>query len=165
MPLFNIVLVSFLSMVVAIIIIRQTQELKQLEECMIENRLIRKTKQGISWTMHQKKWNYIRQQYTQVTKSTIIINEWCNNYCETLFLMSNEGIKWLLLSETILDIKGSNLIRFNEDQQSLLCTKCLQNEQEEWQIVKTSNRTNRIVQRQSSYSWINDHRWIWFILD
>ena len=48
--------------------------------------------------------------------------------------------------------KGSNLNRFNEDQQSLLCTKCLQNEQEEWQIVKTSNRTNRIVQRQSSYS-------------
>ena len=47
-PLFNIVLVSFLSMVVAIIIVRQTQELKQLEECMIENRLIRKTKQGIS---------------------------------------------------------------------------------------------------------------------
>lgn len=36
-------LVSFLSMAVAIIIVRQTQELKQLEECMMENRLIRKT--------------------------------------------------------------------------------------------------------------------------
>ena len=36
-------LVSFLSMAVAIIIVRKTQELKQLEECMMENRLIRKT--------------------------------------------------------------------------------------------------------------------------
>lgn len=36
-------LVSFLSMVVAITIARKTKELKQLEECMMENMLIRKT--------------------------------------------------------------------------------------------------------------------------
>ena len=36
-------LVSFLSMVAAIIIVRKTKELKQLEECMMENRLILRT--------------------------------------------------------------------------------------------------------------------------
>ena len=48
-------LVSFLSMVVAIIIVRKTQELKQLEECMMEKQVDSENRTKILGTMHQKK--------------------------------------------------------------------------------------------------------------
>ena len=102
-------LVSFLSMVVAIIIVRKTQELKQLEECMMEKQVDSENRTKILGTMHQKKWNHIKQQYTQETKSRIIIYEWHNICCETLFLLKNEENTGLLLSETILDKKGQTL--------------------------------------------------------
>ena len=81
-------LVSFLSMVAAIIIVRKTKELKQLEECMMENRLILRTEPKYL-NNASKKWNYIKQQYTQVTKARIIIYEWHDICCETLFLLKN----------------------------------------------------------------------------
>ena len=42
-----LLLVSFLSMVVAIIIVRKTQELKQLEECMMEKQVDSKNRTKI----------------------------------------------------------------------------------------------------------------------
>lgn len=71
----RLLLVSFLSIVVAITIARETKELKQLEECMMETQVDSKNRTRYIVSNVSKWWNHIKQQYTRVTESRVIIND------------------------------------------------------------------------------------------